>query len=43
MLYDLDNFGLVIPSALVLDDALAYLRRLYVGYEGVFTAYYIER
>ncbi len=38
-----DNYGLVIPSALVLGDALVYLRRLYVGYEGVFTAYYIER
>lgn len=38
-----DNFGLVIPSALVLDDAIAYLHGLYVGCEGVFTAYYIVR
>ena len=37
----LDNCKLVIPSALMLDDAVAYLSRLYVGYEGVFTAYYI--
>jgi hypothetical protein len=32
---------LVIPSALVIDDALAYLQGLYDGYDGVFTAYYI--
>ena len=37
----LDNYRLVIPSAVALDDALAYLRGLYVGYDGVFTAYYI--
>ena len=37
----LDNFSLVIPSALILDDAFAYLRGLYVGYDGVFTAYYV--
>jgi len=36
-----DNFKLVIPSALVIDDAFAYLRGLYGGDEGVFTAYYI--
>ncbi len=36
-----DNYKLVIPSALVLDDAIAYLRGLYVGYEGAFTAYYV--
>ena len=36
-----DNYRLVIPSAVVIDDALVYLRRLYDGYDGVFTAYYI--
>jgi len=38
-----DNFRLVIPSAVVIDDALAYLRGLYEGYDGVFTAYYVMR
>jgi hypothetical protein len=38
-----DNFRLVIPSAVVIDDALAYLRGLYEGYDGVFTAYYVVR
>ena len=36
-----DNYRLVIPSAVVVDDAVAYLRGLYDGYDGVFTAYYI--
>ena len=36
-----DNYRLVIPSAITLDDAVAYLRGLYNGYEGIFTAYYI--
>lgn len=36
-----DNFMLVIPSALILDDAVAYLHKLYVGYDDVFTAYYV--
>jgi ASC-1-like (ASCH) protein len=36
-----DNYKLVVPSALCLGDAFAYLRGLYVGYDGVFTAYYI--
>ena len=36
-----DNYKQVIPSAVVVDDALAYLRVLYDGYEGIFTAYYI--
>ena len=36
-----DNYRLVIPSALILDDALAYLRGLYHGYDGVFSAYYV--
>ena len=38
-----DNFRLVIPSAVVIDDAFAYLRGLYDVYDGVFTAYYIVR
>ncbi len=37
-----DNFLRVIPSADDLGDAFVYLRRLYAGYDGVFTAYYIE-
>jgi hypothetical protein len=36
-----ENYRLVIPSALFLDDALAYLRGLYVKYDGVFCAYYV--
>ena len=36
-----DNYRLVIPSALILTDALAYLRGLYLGYDGVFSAYYV--
>ena len=36
-----DNYRLVIPSAVVIDDALFYLRELYGGYDGVFTAYYV--
>jgi ASC-1-like (ASCH) protein len=35
----LDNFRQVIPSAASVDDAVAYLRRLYGVYDGVFTAY----
>ncbi len=34
-----DNFRQVIPSAATVDDAIAYLRRLYGVYDGVFTAY----
>ncbi len=37
----LDNFRLVIPSALVLEDAIAFLRGLYIGYDDVFTSYYV--
>jgi ASC-1-like (ASCH) protein len=37
-----DNFRQVIPTAAVLDDAIAYLRGLYGDYHGVFTAYYIS-
>jgi ASC-1-like (ASCH) protein len=36
-----DNFRLIIPSAAILGDAVGYLRGLYVGYDGVFTAYYL--
>ncbi len=36
-----DNYRLVIPSAVTVEDAVAYLRGLYVGYDGIFTAYYI--
>jgi hypothetical protein len=36
-----DNYLLIIPSALILDDALSYLRGLYLGYDGVFSAYYV--
>ena len=38
----LDNYRLVIPTALILDDAIAYLRGLYFGYAGVFSAYYVS-
>jgi hypothetical protein len=36
-----DNFRQVIPTARGLEDAFAYLRRLYGDYDGVFTAYHI--
>ncbi len=36
-----DNYGLVIPSAVTVEGALAYLHQLYDGYDGVFTAYYV--
>jgi hypothetical protein len=34
---------LVIPSAVTVEGAVAYLRQLYDGYDGVFTAYYVVR
>jgi ASC-1-like (ASCH) protein len=34
-----DNFRQVIPSAQSVDDALAYLRRIYDDCDGIFTAY----
>jgi ASC-1-like (ASCH) protein len=34
-----DNFRQVIPAATTLDEALAYLRRIYGSCEGCFTAY----
>ncbi len=36
-----DNFRQVIPSAVELGDAFAYVRRLYGDCDGVFTAYYL--
>jgi len=36
-----DNYRLVIPSAVTVEGAVAYLRRLYDDYDGVFTAYYV--
>ena len=37
-----DNFLKVIPSAGCCGDAFEYLRGLYPGYDGVFTAYHLE-
>jgi ASC-1-like (ASCH) protein len=36
-----DNFKLVIPSAGSVEGAVAYLRLIYDGYDGVFTAYHV--
>jgi ASC-1-like (ASCH) protein len=36
-----DNYMFVIPSAVTLEGAVSYLRRIYDGYDGVFTAYYV--
>lgn len=36
-----DNYRLIIPSAGTIDEAVDYLRRLYCGYDGVFTAYHV--
>ena len=38
----LDNFKAVIPSAVVLGDAISYLQGIYGVDPGVFTAYYVE-
>ena len=38
----LDNFKAVIPSALELEDAIVYLKRIYGVCDGIFTAYYVE-
>jgi hypothetical protein len=38
----LDNFKAVIPFAMVLEDAVDYLIRIYGNVDGVFTAYYVE-
>ncbi len=37
-----DNYGLVIPSAEGVGDAIVYLRKPYGVYDGVFTAYYVS-
>ena len=37
-----DNFRAVIPSAMVLGDAIGYLQGIYGVDDGVFTAYYVE-
>jgi hypothetical protein len=39
----LDNFKAVIPSAAIIGDAVSYLKGIYGVYDGVFTAYYVER
>jgi hypothetical protein len=36
-----DNYKSIIPSAMALEAAVAYLCGIYPGYSGVFTAYYI--
>ena len=36
-----NNFRLVIPSAPCLNDAFAYLEKLYECRDGIFTAYYL--
>ena len=36
-----DNYRLAVPSAVTVEGAIAYLRQLYDGYDGVFTAYYV--
>ena len=38
-----DNYRLVIPSAVTVEGAVAYLRQLYDVYDGIFTAYYVAR
>jgi ASC-1-like (ASCH) protein len=36
-----DNFQRIIPSALTLEDAAAYLLRLHPGFNGSYTAYHV--
>ena len=38
-----DNYKAVIPSAVVLGDAIGYLREIYRINDGIFTAYYVAR
>jgi len=38
----LDNFKSIIPSALELEDAVEYFRRIYGVCDGLFTAYHVE-
>ncbi len=37
----LDNFMCVVPTAKGIFEAWTYLHKLYAGYDGVFTAYYL--
>lgn len=37
-----DNYRLVVPSAVTVECAVAYLRQFYDDYDGVFTAYYVS-
>ena len=39
----LDNFTAIIPSAVVLSDAVGYIQGIYGVYDDVFTAYYVAR
>jgi ASC-1-like (ASCH) protein len=36
-----NNYRMIIPSAATVEEAVVYLRTLYGGYEGVFTAYHV--
>lgn len=36
-----DNFGLIVPLAETVEDAVGYIREIYYGYDGIFTAYYL--
>lgn len=38
-----DNFRRVVPSAGSVEEAWVYLGRFYGDYDGVFTAYFVER
>jgi ASC-1-like (ASCH) protein len=37
-----DNYKLIVPSALKIEDTINYLYRLYGDYNGIFTAYHVE-
>ncbi|MGA2681610.1 MAG: hypothetical protein ABSF44_07410 [Candidatus Bathyarchaeia archaeon] len=36
-----NNYRMIIPSAVTVEEAVVYLRQLYNAYEGVFTAYHV--
>jgi len=36
-----DNFRLVVPSAVTIEEAIVYLARLYDGYLGIYAAYHV--
>jgi hypothetical protein len=38
----MDNFRLIVPSSDSIDNAVSYVEAFYLGYSGVFTAYYVE-